>query len=352
MDLGRFTPVICAFRSGGDYEPELRKEVRLRHIFRNIRSSTISQIVGIPFLRRVIQQEMPDIVISFVTAFHPSTAYALSGMKPRPKLIFGMQNNYSAETALMRKARFSPLFKQVPKVLKGADSIVALSKGVAEDLRQHIGDKPETHVIYNAGYDSAVEKAATAECPEPRPNVPLVVACGRLSQQKDYPTLLRAWELVVKKTPAVLWILGTGPDRQSLEQLRDSLGLKDSVRFMGFQKNPFAYMAKADLFVLSSLWEGFANVIVEAMACGVAVVSTDCPYGPSEILEGGRYGELTKPGDAEDLGARIQKLLLDEQRRQLLASQGNARAKDFSAERITREYENYFASVANVATAT
>jgi glycosyltransferase involved in cell wall biosynthesis len=135
--------------------------------------------------------------------------------------------------------------------------------------------------------------------------LPVILAVGRLTKAKDYPTLFRAFSLVRQVRPAKLLVLGEGEERSNLERLAIELGIQNDVSMSGFVDNPFAFMAKASVFVLSSAWEGFGNVLVEALACGCPVVATDCPSGPREILDNGRYGRLVPVGDHEALAKAI-----------------------------------------------
>src|SRR5262249_38250936 len=155
-------------------------------------------------------------------------------------------------------------------------------------------------VIPNAATDDFVHR--TAKAPVPRdgvaPGERLLVACGRLVPQKGYEILLDSVVAVRKEIPTQLWILGTGPQRDMLMNRVASLGLGRAVKFLGFQDEPWRYMAAADAFVLSSLYEGFGNVVAEAMATGIPVVSTDCPYGPGEIITNEVDGLLVPTGDA------------------------------------------------------
>jgi glycosyltransferase involved in cell wall biosynthesis len=219
-----------------------------------------------------------------------------------------------------------------------ADCIVAVSEGVADDLVSEVGlPRSAIRVIYNPVVTP--ELAARAEEPLVHPwlvpgSAPVLLAAGRLSAQKDFPTLLRAFARVRAARPARLIILGEGELRAQLEAQAVALGLGEDVQFPGFVENPYAYMRRAGVFVLSSAWEGFGIVLVEAMACGAPVVSTDCPVGPAEILEGGRYGPLVPIGDDGALAHAILSALdcpMDPERLR-------ARAGDFALEKIGRQY--------------
>jgi glycosyltransferase involved in cell wall biosynthesis len=132
-------------------------------------------------------------------------------------------------------------------------------------------------------------------------DVPVILGVGRLNSAKAFDTLIRAFSLIRQQIPARLLILGEGEDRASLESLVQQLGLQQDVQLPGFVANPFAYMRVCSLFVLSSRWEGFGNVLAEALACGARVISTDCPSGPAEILANGRFGRLVPVDDAAAL---------------------------------------------------
>lgn len=193
-----------------------------------------------------------------------------------------------------------------------AEGVVGVSAGVADDIAALSGlPRQRIDVIYNpvtplppAGPVDRALIAGWLEGPGPR-----LVTVGRLKPVKDHETLLRAVALLRQDTDARLLIVGDGPHRARTEALIGELGLAGAVTLAGFQSSPHAYVALADAFVLSSTSEGFGNVIVEAMACGVPVVSTDCPSGPREILEHGRYGRLTPVGDPQALAAAIRETI-------------------------------------------
>jgi glycosyltransferase involved in cell wall biosynthesis len=263
----------------------------------------------------------------------------------RPRVVLGVQNNVSVEMA-ERKSFLKRLdAATVDRAYSAASAVVALSKGVGEDFSHHypaVADR--VSVAYNIGCDEKMFALAKEPLSDlRRPEGPLVVACGRLTAQKDYPTLLRAMQIVLRERQATLWILGKGSEEARLKGLCQELALGEAVRFLGFRANPFQCMAAADVFALSSAWEGFGNVVVEAMACGAPVVATRCPYGPEEILERGTYGELVEVGDVEALARGILGLLGDPARRARLAEAGRERAREFLPGGITRAYEDVFA---------
>lgn len=195
-----------------------------------------------------------------------------------------------------------------------ADQIVAVSQGTAEDLSRF--SKIPIHritPIYNPIDLAEIKRLSLEKSNHPWLNnqkIPLIVSVGRLDHPKDFETIVRAAVLVLQKREIHWLILGDGPDRQRLEALAHSLGLTDEqLQFAGFVQNPFQFLAHAALFVHSSLSESFGNVLVEAMACGAQVVSVDCPTGPAEILENGKWGSLVPVGDAEAMAKAVLNIL-------------------------------------------
>jgi glycosyltransferase involved in cell wall biosynthesis len=197
-----------------------------------------------------------------------------------------------------------------------AEAVVAVSDGVADELARWSGlPRAQIVTIYNA----VVTEELIARQKEPidhpwfQPGTPpVIMSAGRLGRAKDHPTLIRAFARVRRARPARLVIFGQGKTETktarsiaALQELAGELGVADDVALPGFVANPFAYMARAALFALSSINEGLPGVLIQAMACGCPVVSTDCPSGPAEILSGGRYGPLVPPGDDAALAAAM-----------------------------------------------
>jgi glycosyltransferase involved in cell wall biosynthesis len=191
-----------------------------------------------------------------------------------------------------------------------ADHIIAVSNGVAESLTEASGIAPaKIDVIYNPVITPELAEKRCAPLQHPwfagETRVPVLLAVGRLMAQKQFGDLIEAFARVRADRQAKLIILGEGEERPRLEQKIQSLNLTEDVSLTGFVDNPYAYMANADLFVLSSIFEGLPTVMVEALYCDLPIVATDCPSGPHEILDGGRYGRLTPVGNPTKLAENI-----------------------------------------------
>ncbi len=196
----------------------------------------------------------------------------------------------------------------------GEAEFVCVSDGAATDLKKNI--RRANAVVYsipNPVIDEQFYQRAKIKVEHTwfyEEGIKVILAVGRLHIQKGFDVLLKAFSKVYSNRQDVrLLIMGEGPDRAFLEQQRDKLGLREVVDMPGFVANPLPYMTNADLFVFSSRWEGLGNALIEALACGVKVVATDCPNGPREILENGRYGELVPPDDPEALAVAMMRAL-------------------------------------------
>ncbi len=223
-----------------------------------------------------------------------------------------------------------------------ADGICTVSRAASIDLALFAGlpaDRVQT--IYNPFDLPHIEMRAAERVPHPwleAGQPPVVLAIGRLTPQKDFPTLIRAFAELRKTHCARLLILGEGESRPLLQTMASEYNLTaEDVQLPGFVGNPLAWLARAGVFVLSSVWEGLPGVLIEALACGAPVVSTDCPSGPNEILQGGRWGRLVPVGDVGAL-ARAVAMTLDIARDQL--PNGRLRAADFAQEHAVDAYLN------------
>lgn len=261
-------------------------------------------------LARYLRREKPDLLIG--TMGHTNLAALLGRWlaRTRTQLVLTEHLAVPPMPPGFRDRVYRVLAR---RVYSRADAVVAVSQGVADSMVEHLRLPPSmVKVIYNPVLTERFWQVV-AEPPrhpwfapgEP----PVVIGVGRLVPQKDFPTLIRAFQQVVKERPARLLILGEGPDRAALAALAEELGLGEAVGLPGFLDNPYSLMAHAGVFALSSIREGLPTVLIEALASGVPVVSTDCESGPMEILDGGRLGKLVPVGDARALAAAIQAAL-------------------------------------------
>jgi glycosyltransferase involved in cell wall biosynthesis len=270
--------------------------------------------MALPKVVYYLRKERPEVFISFQA--HVVAVWACKLIIPSTRLII---REYSTPSiALAENKRF--IAKLVLWLKKWsypkADAIIANSYGVAEDLARVLGlPKQKIHVIYNPTYNGSILERAKEPVEHPwfQPGEPpVVLSVGRLtSYQKDYGTLLRAFAQVRKELECHLVLLGEGEERKKLEALAKTLGIREYIDFPGFVENPYKYMARASVFVLSSRSEGLPNVLIEALVCGVPAVSTDCPSGPREILLDGLGGLLVPVGDVEAMANAIKRLLKD-----------------------------------------
>lgn len=190
-----------------------------------------------------------------------------------------------------------------------ADRIIAVSNGVAEDLAHVLGlPRQQLSVIYNPVITPEVIAQSNIDVDHPwlkKGQPPVILGVGRFTQAKGFAVLIRALSLVRKTAPARLILLGEGPDEQNLKGLISKLDLSNDVLMPGFVDNPYAYFRNSSIFVLSSLWEGLPTVLIEALACGARVISSDCPSGPREILTNPEWGALVPVGDEYALAKQI-----------------------------------------------
>ena len=271
-------------------------------------------ITSLPALVRYLRSERPEALLSVFGYVNiiASWAWRLAGVPTR--LLLNEQNTVSQESgnASTLRGRLVPWL--IKRFYPWANGIIVVSHGVRDDMAQLTKiPKDRITVIYNPSVVRA-EVLKKAQAPLDHPwftpdQPPVLVAVGRLQMQKDFPTLLHAFAQVRRRRPARLLILGEGKEREPLEELIRKLNLENDVSMPGFVANPYAYMARASLFVLSSRWEGLPTVLIEALCCGTPVVSTDCPSGPREILKDGKYGQLVPVGDIDTLARAIESTL-------------------------------------------
>ncbi len=270
-------------------------------------------LASLPALLRYLRRERPEAMLSALNYVNIVALWARRLAGVSTWLVVSEHNTLSRKRAHGQRRRA----RLMPWLIRGfypwADGIVAVSHGVGDDLASVAGiPRERIEVIYNPVMRPELREKAQAPLDHPwfKPGgPPVVLAVGSLSVQKDFPTLIQAFAQVRQARPARLLILGEGPERPALEALIRQLDLEQDVSLAGFVTNPYAYMAQASLFVLSSKWEGLPGVLIEALCCGAPVISTDCPSGPREILRNGEYGQLVPVGDVPALARAIETTL-------------------------------------------
>ncbi len=289
-------------------EGELLKE--LNHAIRVVDLGAGRMVRALPRLARYLKQERPSALLA--TLSQPNLVAILARRLARvPTRVVVREANTPTQEfrqAQLFKDRIVP--RLIARIYRQADVVVAVSRGVAESLSA-LG-VPNPVVIYNPVLNDRLRQLSREMPTHPwfhTPEVPVVLGVGRLEPQKDFATLLNAFAIVLQVRPARLVIFGEGNERSHLERLAQSLGIADHVALPGFTPNPFPAMRHASVFVLSSRFEGLPNALIQAMACGCPVVSTDCPSGPREILDGGRYGHLVPVADPVAMAKAILEVL-------------------------------------------
>ena len=288
----------------GPFLSEVRSPVRVVDL------KASRALTSLPALVRYLRSEQPEAMLSVFGYVNIIASWAWRLASVRTRLLLNEQNTVSLESGNATKWRGRLVPWLMKRFYPWANGIVVVSHGVRDDMAQLTKiPRERITVIYNPSVVRA-EVWEKAQAPLDHPwfepdQPPVLVAVGRLQMQKDYPTLLHAFAKVRQNRPARLLILGEGRERGALEELIKRLGLEHDVSLPGFVVNPYAYMARASLFVLSSRWEGLPTVLIEALCCGTPVVSTDCPSGPREILKNGQYGQLVPVGDVDQLARAI-----------------------------------------------
>ncbi len=280
----------------------------------------------VPALTAYLTRNRPAALMSVLDYGNVASIVAAESARTGARVVIG-QRNYLSEEYKRRAGWRRMLVKPtLGHFYKKANAIVAVSKAAAQDLSETLSiDDEKVFAVYNAVANDDLrrrsqEELAHAWYGESRP--PVILAAGKLKPQKDFVTLLKAFRKVKDVVDCRLVILGTGPQASELKTLAEDLKIEPFVSFEGFSDNPFKYMRNSDLFVLSSAYEGLPGVLIQALACGCPVVSTDCPSGPDEILEGGEFGDLVPVGDEVALADAIIANLRRPHDRRRLAQRG------------------------------
>ena len=340
LDAGKWDRSMYVFERRGPYLGEVSPSIRLDA------GSAASRVGRWLALRRYLRTARPDVIVAFLSYLTVLTAVRAAGVGGR--VAFAMQTPVSAfvtdrdsrwSRAWYRRRLFTIAMRAA---CSGADLLIAASRGVAEDLvRSFVGRSSSIRVVNNPVDFSRVSSGARQpidEADATRWRPPVVVAAGRLAAVKNYPLLIDAFAILRQRVPASLFILGEGDQESTVRARIIERGLAGSVHLCGFRPNPWSYIARADVFALTSRYEGFGNVLVEAMACGVPVVATSSA-GSQEIVESGANGLIVERHEPEAFAEALRLVLDDELLRRRMAERARADAERYRAELVALAYD-------------
>ncbi|HWA61043.1 MAG TPA: glycosyltransferase [Caulobacteraceae bacterium] len=310
------------------------------------RPGAVTRAIAAPAdIAAMLRRSRTDVLMSFGLGVNMQTWLALQALgRRRPRWICREDNNLDAEIGGVAK---DPVSRAVAlaaarKVYRSADAFVAVAHELGDLLRRRVGfDDERLSVIHNPIDLAEIERRAM----EPLPVIPMrpyVVTAGRMVWQKGFDVLIRAFAACPSAAGLDLVILGDGPLEADLRRLAAECGVAERVLFPGFQPNPWSWFARSSLFVLSSRWEGFGNVVAEAMACGAPALVTDCNYGPREQVAHGRSGWVAPAEDPLALASAMDQLLSQPDLTQKLAAAGRLRARAFDVDAIATAYTDLF----------
>ena len=333
---GFHVDLLLSYRTGG-----LLDEVSNSVNIVDLRTPLLPVIgigASIPAIVQYLRRENPRILFSAMTFANVISICAQNLSATETELVVVEHDTYGMENS--RKQQY--VSKVAGYLYPLSSQVFAVSEGVATSVTEKTMVGP-THVsvMYNPIRTTAIRHESQASIEHEwlqSAELDVILTVGRLEEQKDLPTLLRSFKRVYEqKSNTRLLIAGEGSKRQELQTLVAELDLSDVVSLPGFVENVYSYMDQADLFVLSSRHEGLPTVLIEALTCGCPVVSTDCPSGPSEILERGQYGSLVPVGDERALADAMLETLAEPPSPEKLRQ----RAEDFSMQAVIDDYEEF-----------
>jgi len=300
-------------------------------------------------LRRFVRRTRPDVIVAFLS--YLSVVTAARAARTGARVVFAVGTPMSAfldDADYRWSGRWNRrLFTAAMRIgCAVADLVIATSQGVADDLVASFGaSRARVHVVPNPVDLAAIESASREPLEaalEAGWRPPVIVAAGRLAEAKNYPLLIEALAMLRERIPASLFILGQGDQEPALRRLIEERGLASCVHLCGFRDNPWKYIARADVFALTSRYEGFGNVIVEAMACGVPVVATSSP-GTRDIVSPGDDGLLVERHEAAAVAAALAEVLSDRPLHDRLSAAARVHAQRYRTEAVALAYDRVLA---------
>lgn len=337
LDRNKYDLILLLMKPEGEHLKDIPTDVQ-------VRSSTASSLwFFLPFLVRIIRSHQPDVVFSMDGGTNvPLSIYAFLTPFRKWKSIVSERSVLFPVGKNILKRCFLVLGKFL--FYRFNNSITAVSDGVRKDIHKWLLIPPSrVQVVYSPLIDEKILLQASEEVLHswfklPR-EIPVIVHAGRFVAQKDHLTLLRAFKLLIQQVEARLFLLGEGELRKAMEEYVRAEGLEDNVFFAGFDINPYKYFSKCDAFVLSSVTEGMPGALIQAMACGAACISTNCEYGPSEIINrSGTNGILVPPKNEQELELAMRQVLTDTGLATKLRANGNLAVDKFKVDAALNTY--------------
>ncbi len=336
LDRDKFEVAIALVRAEGPFMQDLPSDVQVIPLG----SKRLAR--SVPALRRTLLKLQPDVLFSTASAANVIAVMAHRLARSKARLVL------SERSALLR-GRPNDMKQKIEVVLKRftyphADTVTVVSNGLGNQLVTSLTlPRNLIRVVYNPVVEDDFAQRAAEPVDHPwfdaASDIPVIVACARLVVQKDYPTLLEAFAQMRAERHVRLFILGEGELRKPLEQHAEKLGIAADVCFHGFDRNPLKYMNRARIVMHASRTEGLPGSLIQAMACGTPVVSTDCDYGPREVISQNVDGFLVPVGDVEALARRGLQLIGDDELRLRLGTQARRSAQRFSVDASMSRYE-------------
>ena len=341
LNRSKFQPHLALLQMGGEFISNLLTDIHLYDLNSRKNGFIKRNFLRILDLKKLIVDLEPTLIVSINWQVNLITIIAkwLSNISSPLIIIEQIAPKESGQVDWKRR-----VFKLIERYLyPKADVIVTASSGIASELEKDYGiPEYKIHTIHNPVSIEEINIRALEKICFKSSTLPAIISVGRLVKQKNYRLLLESVFELLKTHPVELYILGQGPEESSIRFLASKLGINQHVHLLGFTSNPFAYMKQADIFAITSDFEGFGNVIVEAMVCGTPVVATDCNYGPREILEDGTFGVLIPVGNKIELVEAFKSLLDNPEKRKQFSELGKKRALVFSLDIIIQVYERLF----------
>lgn len=334
FDRSKFELSIALVRAEGPFMQDLPDDV----VVHPLESGRLA--LSVPALRRLIRKVEPDVVFSTASAANVIAVIAHGLARSKARLVLSERSALFRGRANDIKQRVEVALKRV--TYRRADVVTVVSNGLGNQLVTNLSlPRDLIRVVYNpvVEEDLAERIAEDVEHPWFAPGaVPVVVACARLVVQKDYPSLLAAFAKVRAARDVRLFILGEGALRPVLEAHAQKLGIGSEVCFFGFDKNPLKYMARAQILMHASNTEGLPGSLIQSMACGTPVISTDCDYGPREVITTNVDGFLVPVGDVDALANRALELLSNDALRAKMGAHAKVSAARFSVDSSMKRY--------------